>query len=226
MTSRWKRLRKIAEGKRAAKTGELPPGYVALIQRMCDLMLKWLTTEPGLVDLRWHDPKGTLFVAPLRGKALDYLAASPDAKRLLEWLDEQTGQEGTLAQATMALRLIGHLPSGPAEVVHESEGLRTLRAFACRTGTDTDVPPSPCGHCGHVNEFASGQLGQVPRPGDFSVCASCGGVNSFRADLSTKAVRDEDIPAQVRAQLSEMRDQIRQARLQLVMKRRPGRAEA
>lgn len=37
------------------------------------------------------------------------LAASADAKRLLEWLDLQTDQQGTLLQAVVALELCGML---------------------------------------------------------------------------------------------------------------------
>ena len=76
-------------------TGEVPPGYVALVERMCGLIGEWYQAQPARPDLRWLDWGDTLFAGVLQGDALKYLADSPDAFRLLEWLGEQTGQKFT-----------------------------------------------------------------------------------------------------------------------------------
>lgn len=164
-----------------------PPGYTALVHRMVELTEKWLATEPGLPDLKWHEPDGVAFIAPLQGKALDYLAASPDARRLCEWLDLQTGCEATLRQMTIVCQWRGWLSDTTgtlerhrkAATSHTSRGVEILEAFARQTGTTTDTPESPCPHCGVVMQAASGITGHVPSPGDFAVCVRCGGINCF-----------------------------------------------
>jgi hypothetical protein len=107
-----KQRRAFEAGQRSAKTGEVPPGYVELVKRMARLIPEWIAAEPVPPDLRWHDSRDdeTLIVGPLTGDALKWLAASPDAVRLCQWLDAQTGREASLLQARIALELAGQLP--------------------------------------------------------------------------------------------------------------------
>jgi hypothetical protein len=145
------------------------------------------------------------------------LGGSPDAVRMLLWLGEQCPQ-GTLIQAREALACLGApVRGGPAPVdVKTSKALESLTHFAKATGTTDDVPPSPCGHCGRVNEKASGNPGEHPEPGMFVVCSGCGGVNQFDDELKHVIVTDEEIDTleePFRSHLHEMRDLIRSARM-------------
>ncbi len=209
----------------AMRTDDFPPGYVALIERFRQLIQDWCGAEPGLPDLRWHDPGTVRYVGPLRGEAVRYLADSPDAFRLVEWLDVETGRQGTLAQLTMALQLLGHLPGGPErETVHTSEAFKAIERFADQSGTTTLIAPSPCGHCGRQNELVTGQSGDAPGPGAFSLCALCGGINQFDDGLRLRRVDEaqlEALPPEHRSQLLEMQALLRAARMGM----RAGREE-
>lgn len=197
---------------------KLPPGYVALVQRLVQLIQQWRSEQLTLPDLRWLDPGNTMFIGGLQGSAVKFLADSPDAFRLIEWLDVQTDRKATLFQVTMALRFLGHLPGGPEpEVVRQSPALQSLMAFADGSGTTTEVPSSPCGHCGRSNELSSGEKGHVPAPGHLAICAGCAGVNRYDEELRLVRVSEEELamlPEDIRAKVLEMQQMIRQARLQ------------
>lgn len=87
-----------------------PPGYEKQIERMVTLIPQWVALQDTPPDLQWHRPGDTAFIGPLRGGALKYLAASPDAIRLLEWLDDKTEHQCTLLQASAALGLLRDEP--------------------------------------------------------------------------------------------------------------------
>jgi hypothetical protein len=205
-----KQRRAIEAGKRAAKTGEMPPGYVELIKSMARLILEWIEAEPGVPDLRWHDMTDdkTALIGPLTGDPLKYVAGSPDALRLLEWLDTQTNGKATLYQATMALKLAGQLPGGP-ETSHESAGYNRFLRIADRVskhGEADRIAGSPCGHCGKDLDSASGDGGHKPNPGDVSVCVYCCGINEFDAELRLVKLTDEQIDALPSESASEIRE--------------------
>jgi hypothetical protein len=213
-----KQRRAFEAGKRSAKTGELPPGYVELIKRMAQLILEWIEREPGLPDLRWHDmtEDKTMLIGPLKGDPLKYVAGSPDAVRLLEWLDVRTDGEATLYQATMALKLAGQLPGGPErtepEMVRESAAWRAIEAYARETGTTTRHATTTCPHCGRTIDAATGVGDAVPKPGNWAVCAACGGINRYDAKLRPVAPGAEEFAAlepEIRAQLEEMQALVR-----------------
>jgi hypothetical protein len=215
-----KQRRAFEAGKRAAKTGEAPPGYVELIKRMARLIPEWIAAEPGLPDLRWHDMVADekTIIGPLKGDALKYVGGSPDAVRLLEWLDTQTNGEATLYQATWALKLAGQLPGGPEraapETVHESAALKAIKAFADQTGTTTRYAAAPCPHCGTTIDAATGVGDAVPEPGNWAVCVACGGIVRYDAELRPVALDAEELAAlepEIRSHLEEMQALVRQS---------------
>ncbi len=196
---------------------EPPAGYVELIKTLMRLIVQWCGEQPGLPDLRWLDPGTTRFIGPLQGEAVRYLADSPDAFRLVEWLDVQTDRKGSLVQLTIALRMLGHLPGGPEpESVLESKAFTELESFAYAKGETTQIVASPCGHCGCLLENASSAAGDSPDPGCFSVCVRCGGINQFDENLRLARVDEaalEALPPEARSHLLEMGDLLRAARM-------------
>jgi hypothetical protein len=177
------------------------PGYVALVERLVALIDKWCATEPGLPDLRWHEPGDTMFIGALQGKALDYLAASPDARRLLEWLNAQTNHEATLFQATVALRMLGHLPD-KASLQSASEVARS------KPMTTTQHEETQCPDCGGILSAASAGEGKRPKPGDIGVCIQCGCYLEYDERTLPRALSPEGF-----AQLPEYaRESLRAAR--------------
>jgi len=85
-----------------------PPKYVALVKRLAALIPQWCSMHPT-ADLRWIAWEGAVFCGNLQSPFLVHLAATSDAAKLLEWLDERTNREGTLLQARIALELCGRL---------------------------------------------------------------------------------------------------------------------
>ncbi len=77
------------------------------------LMKTWLETEcqTRAPDLRFHDWGKTVYGGPLTGSSLDVLCASPDARRMCEWIDERTNHEATLLMACAAAEMLGLKPS-------------------------------------------------------------------------------------------------------------------
>jgi hypothetical protein len=200
----------------------IPPGYVALVQRLAELIVDWCGEQPGLPDLRWLDPGKTLFVGALRGKALDFLVDSPDARRLCEWLDEKTNREATVFQMTMALRMLGHLPGGPdleepEPVRASSEGWQIAEAYGRSTGTTTRLPTSErCPHCGDVLDAATGKQGHTPRVGDVGICVSCAGFIEYGEGFKIIGRSDADLDAlgaSTARTLREMRDLLRASKM-------------
>lgn len=90
------------------------PEYERDAKRVALAIKQWIAkeSETRLVDLRFHDWGTTAYIGPLCGKCLDYLAASPDARAMLEWVDRETGHQATLLMACAVLELLG-LKSGP-----------------------------------------------------------------------------------------------------------------
>lgn len=86
-----------------------PPQYVALVRRLAELIPQWCKLHPR-ADLQWRAWDGAIFAGNLAEPFLGFLAASDDAKRLLQWLDGHTGHEATLLQALVALELCGRMP--------------------------------------------------------------------------------------------------------------------
>jgi hypothetical protein len=203
----------------------IPPGYVALVRRLAQLTVKWCEREPTLPDLRWLDPGDTLFVGALRGKPLDFLVDSPDARRLCEWLDMKTNGEATVFQMTMALRMLGHLPGGPGLLEGEeepepdksSEGWQLAEAFGRNTGTTTRLAAeSRCPHCGTIMDAATGKQGHTPRVGDLGVCAECAGFIQYGEGFKPVGLVDADLDAlgaSTARTLREMRDLLRASKM-------------
>jgi hypothetical protein len=175
---------------------KIPPEYVALIKRLMVLIQQWCGEQPALPDLKWLDPGDTVFIGGLAGKALDFLCDSPDARRLCEWLDEQTNRQATVFQMTMALRFLGHLPGGP-----DAELKKRLIA-------------SPCPTCGKSLDGASNPSGAMPSPGDFSVCVYCAGFARYDERLALRACSADELDElepEARAGLETAQDAIRTA---------------
>jgi hypothetical protein len=203
MTKRGKELRALAAGRRSARTREMPPGYVALIQRLMTLIVQWCEEQATLPDLRWLDSGNTAFIGPLQGTAVKYIADSPDAFRLVAWLDEQTHHEGTLFQLDVALRQLGHLPS---------------RADSAEIVSTRHDGQRPCPHCGANLDGTTGTTS--PSPGDFSICSYCCGFMRFGDDLVLVPISEADLEALIAdgcgeevATLRKLRDRFRAARM-------------
>lgn len=167
----------VAEASRAAAAGEkpaMPPRYYEDIENAARLIVQWYHAEPTKPDLRWIEERddGTFIVAALDAPGL--LADSPDAERLIAWLDEKTNRKLSVYQARWALRMCRALPMPDGsyygeELKFESKAMQVLKRFAADVeGKGTSALPlggAPCGHCGTRLENASGAPGEVPEPG-------------------------------------------------------------
>lgn len=88
---------------------DFPPGYGRCAEKILKLIPKWVEAEcqtrfPGL---QWKEWGRVCYAASLDEVGVEFLAASPDAKRLLLWLDEETNHEATLLMAKVALEMLG-----------------------------------------------------------------------------------------------------------------------
>lgn len=215
------------EGQAHAASGEraMPPRYYQDIEDAARLIVQWYNAEPTKPDLRWVEERedGTFIIAALDAPGL--LADSPDAERLIAWLDAKTNHKLTLYQARWALRLCraAPMPDGSyygEELKFQSRAMRVLQAFAKDVeGKGTTALPlggSPCGHCGVQLEHASGAPGEVPTPGCLTICTRCGGVSAFDEQMRPQRMTDEQyaaLPEELRAQAEEMKAFMLQGRM-------------
>ena len=83
--------------------------YEACAKQVLALMKVWLEREcqSRAPDLRFHEWGTDLFGGALTGSCLDVLCASDDARRMCEWIDEQTGRQATLLMAYVAAEALG-----------------------------------------------------------------------------------------------------------------------
>jgi hypothetical protein len=211
------------EGLRVSKggaQGDISERYYKAIEAAARLMREWVRAQPTLPDLRWVEEKddGTFIAAGLDVGA-EYLADSPDAFRMLAWLDEKTDRQLSINQARGALLLCGALPMPDGsyhgvETVRESEAMKNILAFLSDEKT-TRIEESPCGHCGKGLSAASSDTGK-PAPGCLSICTRCLGINRFDDALRNVAVTDEELaalPADLRSHLEEMQAILRHSRM-------------
>lgn len=98
-------------GQAAAESGEgFPPQYFAAIDDAARLIRRWLAAHPS-AELRWLEwDSGRTFIAANLDTGARYLADSPDALALLEWLDGATNRQLSLNMAGWALRKLGMIP--------------------------------------------------------------------------------------------------------------------
>jgi hypothetical protein len=100
-------------GQAAAASGQgFPPRYVAAIEHAAWLVRRWVSEHPQ-AELRWlHWDQGNTFIAASLPQGAPYLADSPDAFALLEWLDQQGPDPRQLSinMAGWALRIAGIIP--------------------------------------------------------------------------------------------------------------------
>lgn len=103
------------EGQRRGESGEgLPPEYFEAIEDAGRRIRGWIADNPA-ADLRWLEwDNNRTFIAAALDVGAAYLADSDDARRLIAWLDAETGHKLSLNMAGWALRLIGQIPM-PAE---------------------------------------------------------------------------------------------------------------
>lgn len=170
------------EGQRRAASGEgFSPEYFAGIDRAAELIRQWTAEHPG-AELRWLEwDSGRTFIAAALDAGAQYLADSPDAFALLEWLDAQFG------------------PTEKPSINMAGWALRKLRLMPMPDGSLWTQPPGPCGHCGTVLDCVSGPEGSKPSPGDLTVCISCAGVNEFGADMMLFPLTDEHVGSRLEA---------------------------
>lgn len=219
----WTQSPAFQEGLKASKTGELPPAYYAEIEKAAELIFEWHSQQVD-PDLRWIPQRDDgVFISGALPDCIGMIADSPDAVRLLQWLDEKTGRRLSLNQAIWALRRVRALPMPDGsyygvETIVEGRGMKMLERFADGTGTDTRVKPSPCGHCGEMLDGASAGPGVVPGPGDMTICMKCCGFNRFDDEMLLAKVTDEDIDelddAGARSQLRDAQALLRHYRAQ------------
>lgn len=90
-----------------------PPEYNRDAQRLSVAILQWIAiqSETRSPDLRFHEWGRVCYIGPLTGAALDQLAASPDARAMLEWADEKSGRKATLLMAVIVLEQLGIKPA-------------------------------------------------------------------------------------------------------------------
>lgn len=83
--------------------------YEECAKQVVFLMQRWIDNEcqTRSPDLRFLEWGRVAYAGPLAGSALDRLCASPDARRMCEWVDEQTGHEATLLMAYAAIEKLG-----------------------------------------------------------------------------------------------------------------------
>lgn len=96
----------------AGENGEgFPPAYFEDIKAAAALIRQWRAMQPVTPELRWLVwDAGRTFIAAGLDVGAQYLADSPDAFRLLAWLDEATGRKLSLNMAGWALRMVGEIP--------------------------------------------------------------------------------------------------------------------
>lgn len=180
--------------------GQLSPEYVKEIEKAAQLIVQWMNEHPR-AKLQWvKQQENGVFVSAALCDVRSWIADSPDAYELLDWLDEKTDRSLSFNMMVWALRLCRAIPMPDGsyygvEVKIKSAGLKALENFAHDRGTTTRLPPSPCGHCGVVLENASAAKDVVPAAGDISVCVKCYGFNRFDAELRNVKVTDEEFEA-------------------------------
>ena len=65
-----------------------------------------------------------------------------------------------------------------------------------KIGTSQKVAPSACTACGKVLDGCSSVDGEhKPKPGDITVCISCGHLMAFADDLTMRDLTDEEMHA-------------------------------
>jgi hypothetical protein len=58
----------------------------------------------------------------------------------------------------------------------------------------TRVPPTPCIHCGHINDYAADVLGDHRvKPGDIAICFQCAGVMTYDEELKLIELAEGEI---------------------------------
>lgn len=57
------------------------------------------------------------------------------------------------------------------------------------------IKPSPCPHCGNVNDGATATRGEdvLPKPGDIAVCAYCAEFAAYDEQLELKKMSEETL---------------------------------
>lgn len=170
------------EGRRRAASGEgFSPEYFAGIDRATQLIRQWTAEHPD-AELRWLEwDSGRTFIAAALDVGARYLADSPDAFALLEWLDAQFE------------------PREKPSINMAGWALRRLRLMPMPDGSLWAQPPGPCGHCGAVLDRVSGPEGSKPSPGDLTACISCAGINEFGADMMLLPLSDEQVESRPEA---------------------------
>lgn len=88
---------------------KLPPSYDRDAIVLAQAIQEWIerTSKTRLPDLRFHDWGTICYIGPLHGEALDHLAASADAREMLEWADVRSGRKATLLMACAVLEQLG-----------------------------------------------------------------------------------------------------------------------
>lgn len=208
------------EGQRAGREGKLPQRYYDDIREAALLMCRWVKAQPTKPDLRWVEQRddGVFVAAPL--DAADLLADSPDAFRMLAWLDEQTGRRLTINQVTWALRLCRALPMPDGsyhgvETKYQSPAMELLEAFL-DDGKTVAVEPMACGHCGVALDRVSSKQGGSASPGALSVCFACLRLNRFDEQLRLVALTEAEraaLPDETRAQIEDAVAVLRASRM-------------
>ena len=87
--------------------------YARDLERLRAAINDWIRREceHRTLDLRFHRWGDAVHIAAMAGPALDHLCASDDARKMLEWCDEQTAHQCTLLQAYSVLEQLELLPA-------------------------------------------------------------------------------------------------------------------
>lgn len=82
--------------------------YITAIGELADAMHAWIQRNPGVV-LSWREVLSRRPVGLEEPGAVEALAASPDAARMLRDVDAATAGHATLRMARIALGIVGQL---------------------------------------------------------------------------------------------------------------------
>ncbi len=87
--------------------------YDECASQVLSLMKVWIEREcqTRAPDLRFAEWGKTVYAGSLTGASLDVLVRSEDARRMCEWIDEQTNRQATLLMAYVAAEMLGLKPS-------------------------------------------------------------------------------------------------------------------
>jgi hypothetical protein len=111
------------------KSSTPPPGYLLCCQQLAVLFRIWIENQDRHVNVQFYEWNSAVYMGALSGPSLDFLCATPDARSMCEWADEQTRppRKATLLQAMVVAEHLGLKTKGvgPAVPASAFRGVQT-----------------------------------------------------------------------------------------------------